>query len=387
MQQFPDLGVDVPELTAAEFKRRLDDGESFTLLDTRRPADFEAWHISHPNLTSVNVPFTAFLGARGNPAESVPEGVPDEPLVTCCAKGISSRYVAEFLAREGWDVMGLEDGMEGWASLLEALPVTAGVADDAEIVQFRRPSSGCLSYLLVAGGDAAVVDPLDAFAGEYVAAADERGATLRYAVDTHVHADHVSGVCAVAEASDATAVMPQGATDRGLAFDAELVEAGEDLPLGEQSIEAVGLPGHTPEMLGYRFGGALVSGDTLFLDGVARPDLEDAAAAREAAGTLWETLQALASEPADLVVAPGHVGPTTVPGEDGSFTARLGELRERLRAFEEDREAFVERLLDDLPPRPANFERIIAINLGQESASATEAFELELGPNNCAVSE
>jgi len=69
------------------------------------------------------------------------------------------------------------------------------------------------------------------------------------------------------------------------------------------------------------------------------------------------------------------------------FTATLGDLRGRLRAFEEPREVFVDRLLDDLPPRPANFERIIAINLGQESASDEEAFELELGPNNCAVSE
>jgi glyoxylase-like metal-dependent hydrolase (beta-lactamase superfamily II)/rhodanese-related sulfurtransferase len=382
--QFPDVGESVKEIPATELKRRLDDGEQITLLDTRRPADFEQWHITHPNLTAVNVPFTEFLDEHGtNPSSKVPEGVPAEPLITCCAEGISSLYVAEFLAREGWEVAGLADGMEGWSQLNESRPL--GLDEQVAVVQFHRPSSGCLAYLLLADDDAAVVDPLRSFADEYRAAARNRGATLRYAIDTHVHADHVSGVRTLAERTDATPVMPVGADERGLAFDAELIADGDELPLGDRHIEAVGLPGHTTEMTGYRFGGAFVTGDTLFLDSVARPDLEDEDRARVAAGTLWETLQELGSLSGDIVVAPGHAGPTTEPDDDGMFTARLGDLRERLTAFEEDREAFVERVLEDLPPRPNNFEEIIALNLGQETASIDEAFELELGPNNCAV--
>jgi glyoxylase-like metal-dependent hydrolase (beta-lactamase superfamily II)/rhodanese-related sulfurtransferase len=382
--QFPDLDESVQEIPAAELKRRLDDGEQITLLDTRRPADFEQWHITHPNLRTVNIPFTEFLDEHGtNPASEVPEGVPTEPLVTCCAKGISSLYVAEFLAREGWAVTGLADGMEGWARLNEAHPLDLG--EQVAVVQFHRPSSGCLAYLLVAADEAAVVDPLRSFADDYRKAARDRGATLRYAIDTHVHADHVSGVRTLAERTDATPVMPAGADERGLAVDAELIADGDELPLGDRSIEAVGLPGHTTEMTGYRFGGALSTGDALFLDSVARPDLEDEDRARTAAGTLWETIQDLGSLSGDIVVAPGHVGPATAPADDGTFTARIGDLRERLVAFEAEKEAFVERVLDDLPPRPSNFERIIAVNLGRESASVEEAFELELGPNNCAV--
>jgi hypothetical protein len=98
-----------------------------------------------------------------DPASDVPPGVPDPdgPLVTCCAKGISSLYVAEFLAQQGWDVVGLDDGMYGWARLYESTPVQ--VSAHATLDQYHRPSSGCLGYLIVSGDEAAVVDPLDAF--------------------------------------------------------------------------------------------------------------------------------------------------------------------------------------------------------------------------------
>jgi hypothetical protein len=65
--------------------------------------------------------------------------------------------------------------------------------------------------------------------------------------------------------------------------------------------------------------------------------------------------------------------------------ARLGELRERLDLRSVDREPFVERVLAAMPPRPANHETIIEVNLGRASADGEEAFELELGPNNCAA--
>jgi glyoxylase-like metal-dependent hydrolase (beta-lactamase superfamily II)/rhodanese-related sulfurtransferase len=381
---FPDLDVDVAELSAADLKRRLDNGEQLTLLDTRRPADFETWHIEHPNLTVTNFEFTRFLDDDGNPAESVPSAVPEGPLVACCAKGISSHYVAAFLARAGRDVMALTDGMEGWATLLEAHPLASGEA--ADVVQFHRPSSGCLSYLVVAGDEAAVVDPLAAFTEEYEQAAGARGATLRYAIDTHVHADHVSGIRDLADETGGTPVMPAGAVDRGLAIEPTLLAAGETLELGDSQIEAVGLPGHTTEMLGYRVGDVLLTGDTLFVSSVARPDLEDEDKARAAAEQLWETIQMLGTLPEDVVIGPGHTT-QTVPGEGDSFSAPLGVLKRRLDAFEEAESAFVERTVTDLPPRPSNFERIIAVNLGQTAVGESEAFTLELGPNNCAVGD
>lgn len=384
--QFPQLNQDIVEITPAELKRRLDDGERFTLLDTRRPDDFEAWQLTHPNLRAVNVPFTEFIDDDGTPAETVPAGVPDERLVVSCGKGISSRFVTEYLVREGWDALALADGMEGWARLHEPRELTHTTAG-LDVVQYHRPSSGCLSYLLYSGGEAVVIDPLRAFTTQYVRDARERGARLTYALDTHVHADHISGVREVAEESDALALLPAGATERGLAYDAQLLEAGETRAFGDHEIDVIALPGHTTEMLGYRVGDVFVTGDTIFLESVARPDLEDADAARDAAATLWDTLQTLRELPEELIIAPAHVSPTTAPGGDGAFTASLGSLLTSHTVFDESQDEFVERVVENLPPRPPNFEEIIEVNLGRETADSTEAFELELGPNNCAASE
>lgn len=384
-REFPDLGQRARTIDAEELKSRLDDGEAFTLLDTRRADDFDIWQISHPNLHVVNVPFMAFLDESGeNPAGSVPEGIPDGTLVTCCAKGISSEYVADFLAREGFDVLALDDGMEGWANLYEEHPVetTEGI-----VVQLHRPSSGCLSYLYVSGDQAAVIDPLRAFVSRYPSIAAQYDASIEYAIDTHVHADHVSGVRELAAETGGTVVLPGGATERGLEFDAHLISDGETLPLGDREITAHALPGHTTEMIGYLFAGVFATGDTIFLDGVARPDLEDEDAAQEAAGTLWQTVQHLETFDSETIVAPAHIGPTTAPGDDGSFTATLGQLQNSLTAFQESKSAFVDRVTSDLPPQPTNYREIIAVNLGQQSATAEESFELELGPNNCAVGE
>ena len=386
-ESFPQLGQDVSEVSAADLKARLDSGEELCILDTRRPADFDAWHISHPNARAVNVPFTEFLDGD-DPAEEVPAGVPDEPMVTCCAKGISSHYVAAFLARKGYDIAVLHDGMRGWARLYEATEVesgTIGAGDDATLLQYHRPSSGCLAYVLVSGRDALVVDPLRAFADRYVEDIRGRGAEVSYALDTHVHADHVSGVREVATRTGAEVLLPMGAAERGLAFDATLVEGGDEIEVGSTTVAVVPLPGHTTEMTGLRVGDVLLTGDSVFTDSVARPDLEDADAAREAARTLWQTLQEIAARPDETVIAPGHAGPETETAADGTFTAVLGTLRDELGAFDMDSEAFVDFATGDLPPQPSDFERVIAVNLGRESADDETAFELELGPNNCAA--
>lgn len=379
--QFPSLDQEVQFVSAETLKRRLDGGEQVTLLDTRRPADFAEWQIEHPNLEAVNVPFTAFL-EDDEPADTVPEGVPQEPLVTCCAKGISSTYVAEFLAREGWSVEALDDGMRAWARLYEAVDVAA----EPLVRQYHRPSSGCLSYLVVSDDEAAVVDPLRAFTERYVEDADALGADITIALDTHVHADHVSGVRSLREQTGCTVALPAGARDRGLEFGAELYADGDEMAVGTTVLEAVALPGHTSEMSGIFVAGTTCCvGDSVFLESVARPDLEDPEAARDAAATLHETLQSLQSWDGDVRICPGHTSPGDATDEAGGYTASVETLRSTLPAFEMDRDAFVEYAVADLPPRPSDYETIIETNLGRAAVDDEAAFELELGPNNCAA--
>jgi glyoxylase-like metal-dependent hydrolase (beta-lactamase superfamily II) len=274
--------------------------------------------------------------------------------------------------------------MEAWADLYVAASIDAA---DATVLQYHRPSSGCLSYVVASDGEAVIVDPLRAFVERYVADAAERGLSITAAVDTHVHADHVSGIRALAAETGGRTVVPAGALDRGLSFDAETITGGEGIEVGDTVLDARHAPGHTTEMTAFVIDGVLLSGDSLFLSSVARPDLERGSdGARDLAERLHRTLEGLRDLSADTVVAPGHVGPGAEPGAGGAHCATLEALRERLDLLGLDRAAFVERILEDMPPRPANYERIIAANLGREELPGEEAFELELGPNNCAVS-
>jgi len=312
-------------------------------------------------------------------ADILPEDL-REPVVVVCGVGEASAEVAEDLRREDVDAVNLAGGMEAWADLVVAHDLGRGV------VQFERPSSGCLSYLLADGGEAAVVDPLAAAVDEYVAAAEDRGLSIEYAVDTHVHADHVSGVRALADATGAERVLPEGATDRDLDYDATLVGDGDRLSVGERALAVEHAPGHTTEQVVLAWGEDLLTADCLFLDSVGRPDLEDEDAARELAGRQYDTLQRLFEGDDDVRVLPGHVEPSTVrDGPDGGFARPLGEVRAGLSLRSLDREAFVDRVTTDLPPRPANYESIVGVNLGRESLTE-ETLELERGPNNCAVS-
>ncbi|MGA9399508.1 MBL fold metallo-hydrolase [Haladaptatus sp.] len=376
-------------LSPTELYDRLQRGESLSILDVRNRDEFEAWHIDAPR--TVQRPYVEFMGAkvRGEIPELVESlgldsADEDGPVVAVCPQGDASERVAELLREEGLDVLNLEAGMEGWATVYVAREIDV---DSGTVVQYERPSSGCLSYLVISGDEAVVIDPLREFADRYVADADEGGADLRYAIDTHVHADHVSGIRAVAERSEATPVLPVGAKERGLAFDATLVADGDELELGDGTLTALHAPGHTSEMTLFRFDGVLFSADTLFLDSIGRPDLEAGSdGARSLADSLYATLHdRIRALPGETLVAPGHVRSGTPRASDGTFTDSLSAVCEAVSLLSLDRDEFVARVADDLPPRPANYEEIVSVNLGKETVDSETAFELELGPNNCAV--
>jgi glyoxylase-like metal-dependent hydrolase (beta-lactamase superfamily II)/rhodanese-related sulfurtransferase len=372
-------------IAPAALARAIDAGDPVQVLDVRDRDEIATWAIGGPSVEREHVPYARFLQAEvtGGVADLAADLDLDEPITVVCGRGEASDHVADLLAGAGVAARNLAEGMTGWAGVYRANEIE--VEGPATIVQYRRPSSGCLAYLVHAGGEAAVIDPLRAFVDRYVGDATDRGVELRYAIDTHLHADHVSGVRRLAAETGAEPIMSEPAAARGV-DGVTTVADGETLELGDTVIEAIAAPGHTSGAFAFRVGDVLLTGDSLFLDGVPRPDLEAGAdGAGDLANTLHDTLTGRFDTDADLLVAPGHHGPSERLPADSPYTARLGDLRERLPAFSMERDTFVERVLDGMGPRPANHERIVAINRGRENTDDETAFELELGPNNCAA--
>lgn len=371
-------------ITPTELHERIDEGDPVTIVDVRDAGSFEEWHIDGPNVDAVNVPP---MQLRSLDADALPTGSDEGPVVAVCASGQTSQIATQQLRQSGVDARNLQYGMNGWANLYTARELD--VDTDATVVQFSRPSSGCLAYLVVDGDEAVVVDPLLAFVDDYIQVADRYGASIVGAVDTHVHADHVSGVRAFATRTDATLYVPEAAEARGIdyAVEYETLADGDVLPVGDVTVDVVHTPGHTTGMTAYLVDDdVLLTGDGLFVESVARPDLEDPEAARDAASTLYDSLQTVLALPADTIVAPAHFSDAADPAPDGSYTASLGDLVDAMPALGMDREAFVDFIVADLPPNPSNHEEIIATNLGQQVTPDYVAFQLELGPNNCAAS-
>jgi glyoxylase-like metal-dependent hydrolase (beta-lactamase superfamily II) len=388
---FPTPDVDVQSITPTALKSQVDEGEQTTILDTRSSTDYEEWHIEGSNVEITNVPYFEFID--GDLGEDLLERVPEgDPLVVLCAKGGASEYVAGKLIEAGRDVVHLAEGMNGWARIYERREITA-YDGPGTVYQYQRPSSGCLSYLVTAGGEAAVIDPLREFTDRYLDDAAALGVDLQYAFDTHVHADHVSGVRTLDAADEEiTGVIPAAAVQRGVTYADELetAEDGDTFTVGGVAVETLHTPGHTSGMTSYLVGDALLTtGDGLFTESVARPDLEEGdEGAPDAARQLYETLQnVILPLDDDVLIAGAHFSDAAEPSDDGTYTAPLGDLVEEMEPLTSEEASFVETVLADMPPRPANYEDIIATNLGQRETDDEEAFELELGPNNCAASQ
>src|SRR5919199_1473481 len=203
--------------------------------------------------------------------------------------------------------------------------------------QFVRDESGCASYLIgsLRDGCAAVVDPQWAIE-PYLQAAAAKGLRITQVLETHLHADHVSGARRVAEQTGAEIGIHAAA---GVAFPHRALQETD----GERATEPC----------------AVLTGDTLFVGGVGRPDL--GGAAREHATTLYESLFGKLLTLSDFVeVYPSHVGGSSCgAGLSGATSSTIGfERRYNYAAQPRSVDQFVDLVTGDLPPQPGNFETI-----------------------------
>jgi glyoxylase-like metal-dependent hydrolase (beta-lactamase superfamily II)/rhodanese-related sulfurtransferase len=378
-------------ITARELAERQDSGTGdYTLIDTRPADSYEAWRIEG----AKNIPFGPAETLNDDQHEEIDAIANGNRIITICGKGATSTRLASELDANGFnDVAVVTGGMRDWNSLYETARVDTA-HDDLVIVQFQRRAKGCLSYLIGSkrAGEAIVVDPTR-HTDQYVTTAAEEGMEITRVLDTHIHADHISGGHDIAATLDVPYHLGEQATDRDIDYEFDSLADGETVSVGDITVEVLYAPGHTFEMVTYRVGNEVIlTGDALFLDSVGRTELAGEEEAEKRAKMQYVTLhETLLELPDELTVLPGHV---TV-NNDGTYeNASPGELvgmsladvRDRLDLVDLDREAFVERMVENIPEKPDNYETVISINLGTESVeSSRDATMLETGANNCAA--
>ena len=375
----------VTTISPEALRGMLDDEEEFVLIDTRRRGDFEGWRIRE----AENVPFGSGESVDPDAVRTLAD--PEDRIVTVCAKGISSYAFAEQLEQAGYDdVTVVQDGMEGWSRVYDVVSIPTR-DPGLDVFQVRRRAKGCLGYVVGSAGEAAVIDPTR-HADEFVAVAEDAGYEVTRILDTHVHADHVSGGRRLADELGVPFHLGAAAADR-VAFDYDPIERNDAIRVGDAEIKAVSTPGHTTDAVSYLLDAeALFTGDTLFVESVGRTELQFGdGRASEGAELLYESLHGtVLAEPDSISVLPGHVSVSA----DGEYSVAPGEpvvstveaLRTGATLLDLDREEFIERLTDRLPEKPPNYETVVAVNEGRrELEDEQEAVELELGPNRCAA--
>ncbi len=346
-----------------------------TVLDIRELQDREQWWI--PGSRHVDAYRSLKEGSAGPLLDaSLPA---DQPVVAVCGSGRFSLTAAEALAgRRRIPAVSLRGGMKAW---ILAWNTASGVFGPVEITQVRRTGKGCLSYLLRSGPQAAVIDAsLDPEV--YLSIAKSSGASIRYVLDTHVHADHLSRARPLAEMSGAELVLPR--QDR-VRYAHTPVSDGSLLPLGATRIEVLHTPGHTGESVTFLVPDAgIFTGDTLFLAGVGRPDLHASQDETEArARLLFSSLQRITSLNSRLMVFPGHTS-KPVPFDGQLLTAPLGEVANLLGEWLASGDRFAARILARIPPTPPNYVAITQLNERGEWPEG-DPTDLEAGANRCAV--
>jgi len=380
----------VDEITPATLAELIDAGEQFALIDTRPEDSYEAWHVRD----AENVPYDPEEGLSDDQLNAVNALVDGRPVVTICGKGLTSTPFAFELEEHSYDDLSVvTGGMEAWSTLYEVVPIDTR-NDDLVVRQLQRRAKGCLGYVVGSKqAEEAVVVDVTRQTDQFKVAAQDAGLSITHVLDTHVHADHLSGSPTLADEIGVPYHLGDAARKRGVEYEYEPLSEGDVIEIGDVEIEALHTPGHTTEMLNYLVDGELLlTGDTLFLDSVGRTELqfgEDDAS--RGAELLYDSLhETILDLPDDTTVLPGHLSvasdgryETGSPGDP--LTARIGDLRATLDLLGLDREQFVERLAENAPEKPPNYERVIAINTGKDTVEEGEATELELGPNNCAA--
>ena len=354
----------------------LEKKENVVVLDVRPKEQREEWQIPG------SVYADAYQGLNANDPSVLDEVFITENaiVVTVCGAGRTSNIAAKELRKKGIEAYSLDGGMKAWSMAWNKAEIK--LQNDIELIQVRRTGKGCLSYIVASKGFALIIDP-SLNIEDYESIMKENALQLKFVLETHSHADHLSRARLLAAKTNSELFLPLKSK---VHFSFTPLKDGDLLTLADINLKVLYTPGHTLDSTCFLINEkALITGDTLFIDGVGRPDLKaDTDTTKQKARLLYHSLQKIIALKDDIIVLPAHSS-KPVEFDNTIIQASLGQIKNSVSILQLDEENFVTDLIRRIPPTPRNYLIIAEKNLEGDFKDVNPV-DLEAGANRCAVS-
>ena len=363
----------------------LSNKDDFLLLDVRNKNDFSRFQIEGPfEVDILNIPYFDFLEKEDKYLSKVSR---QKPVKIVCAKEGSAQYVAELLTGDGFDdVSILKGGINTWGNMLVPTRINEK-SDKYKLYQFIRPGKASCSYAIIYSGEIVLIDPSRNI-HFYKEFAEEQNGKISRVFETHLQADYISGSRLIASEVGAE-VFVHPNDFKNAVFSFKKMEDGHRIRIGKDGpeIRAIHTPGHTLGSVSYIVDNSyLISGDTVFINSVGRPDLGGKVS--EWSKILYNTLtQKIQYLDENMFLLPGHFTNWTEANKNLQFSEKLGNVKKNnpnIFAIESP-ELFSQFIEDNMKKQPEIYEKIRKINTGLIDVMEEEADQIDLGKNECAA--
>ncbi|NII26357.1 MBL fold metallo-hydrolase [Pseudoflavitalea sp. X16] len=366
---------DTPVITTDALRKKLSSGEAVNIIDVRPLQERSEWFI--PGSIHIDVydrlkqrDFTVFDDIQLDAST---------PVVTVCAGGKVSLTAANILKQKGYNAFSLQNGMKGWSL---AWNIAHQEFNGFELWQIRRTGKGCLSYIIASGKEATIIDaslPVEV----YTELVSLHGLSIKYVIETHIHADHLSRSKEIAQYYNIPLYLP---VPNNVQFEYNPIEGGTKFAVGAVVLQSIPTPGHTFNSFSFYIDDSiLLTGDTLFTNGVGRPDLKSSGEeSREKAEMLYQSLQKLLLLHDSVMVLPAHTN-RPVEFDNKLIAITIGEAKRNITLLQSGKDEFIHLLLLKIPPTPPNFLAITEKNI-TGNYEGVNPIDLEAGANRCAIS-
>lgn len=370
-------------ITPSELFNEIAGGAVSEILDVRAVDEVEAAPFEGPRPVPIRaVPVYRVFEDLAHHAAKTPDGA-----IVICGQGNGSELIAEEFQDLGRVVRSLEGGTDAWNRLLVPVEIPRLPAP-VRVWQFQRVAKACLSYVVgVPGENCVIVDPTRQ-PQPYLDLAAEHQMRVTHVLDTHVHADHISGGPALAASLHVEYHLPPEDAGGVVPFPNRPLHDGDVLDLGSAQVRVMSmhLPGHTPGTIALLVSDAvLLVGDTVFVRGLGRPDLTGQAEelARDLFRSVHERLRPLDPQ---TIVAPAHWSSCEEINSEGLVVTTLSDVFTATLLNESAMERFVQEIVTSLPAAPHTYDTIRLVNSGKVTPPEDEIDILDVGRNQCAAS-